>query len=95
MDKKQQLLQYLNSHLFLPVLESPYASSQLKYDFEHTRQTLEEFSAEGILFYIWNSFANSESQRILSNRLLDEGFINYEHTLDQFKNEYTYEWLMS
>ena len=95
MDKKEQLLQYLNSQLFSPVLESPYASSQLKYDFEHTRQTLEEFSAEGILFYIWNSFANCDAQIVLANRLLDEWFINYEHTLDQFKNEFTYEWLMS
>ncbi len=95
MDKKEQLLEYLNSHLFLPVLESPYASSQLKYDFEHTRQTLKEFSAEGILFYIWNSFANHEAQTILANRLLDEGFINYQYTLDEFKTEFTYEWLMS
>ncbi len=95
MDKKQQLLNYLNNELFTPILQSPYTSSQLKYDFEHTRQTLQEFSAEGILFYVWNTFGSPELERVLSNRLIDEGFLNYGDALSTFKNQFTYEWLLS
>ena len=95
MEKKQQLLNFLHEELFNPILHSPYASSQLKHDFEHTEQMLKDFSAEGILFYIWNSFANKEVEMILSNRLMDEGFHSYEHVLNTFKHEFTYEWLLS
>lgn len=95
MDKKQELLNFLTAELFNPVLDSPYASPQLKYDFSHTLETLKSFSAEGILFYIWNTLANTESQMIWSNRLLDEGFYNYDHALSTFKQHFTYDWLSS
>lgn len=95
MDKKQQLLHYLDSELFAPVLHSPYASSSLKQDFKHTREILEDFSAEGILYYIWNNYANHDTQLLLSDRLLDEGFVNCNKTLDHFKTQFTYDWLLS
>lgn len=95
MNKKQLLLDYLDTNLFIPIMYSPNASHQLKHDFEHTRGLMNEFSAEGILCYVWNMFGNNEMQIVLNNRLLDEGFKQYNAVLEDFKHEFTYDWLMS
>lgn len=95
MNKKQLLMDYLDSNLFIPIMYSPNASHQLKHDFEHTRSLFTEFSAEGIINYVWNILANGEVKMIFSNRLMDEGFYNYNQILDDFKHEFTYDWLMS
>lgn len=95
MNKKQLIMDYLNTNLFIPIMYSPHASHQLKHDFEHTRELFKEFSAEGILNYVWNMLGNHEVEMILSNRLMDEGFNNYEQVLNDFKHKFTYDWLMS
>lgn len=95
MNKKQLLLNYLDTYLFIPVMCSPNASCQLKQDMEHTRNLMNEFSAEGIICYVWNMLANDEVKMILANRLLDEGFQNYTQVITNFKQEFTYDWLMS
>lgn len=94
-DKKQLILNYLDTNLFYPIMYAPNASPQLKHDFEHTRQLIGEFSPAGILNYIWTMLGNSEVQLLLNNRLIDEGFNGYTMVLDHFKNEFTYDWLMS
>lgn len=94
-NKKQLLLNYLDTNLFIPIMCSPHASYQLKKDFEHTRELIKDFSAEGILCYVWTMLGNSEVQMIFNNRLKDEGFNEYSHTLDHFKHKFTYDWLMS
>lgn len=95
MDKKQQLINFLQDQLFNPVLHSPYASSQLKADFRSTLRLLEQFSAEGILCYIWNTLASAELEPVLAHRLEDEGFNNYHAILNTFKQRFTYDWLIS
>lgn len=95
MNKKQLLIDYLDSNLFIPIMYSPHASHQLKHDFQHTRDLLYEFSAEGIINYVWNMLGNKEVEMIFSNRLMDEGFYNYDQVLHEFKHEFTYDWLMS
>lgn len=94
-DKKQLLIDYLDAHLFTPILYSPSASYQVKHDFQHTRDLLKTFSAEGILNFVWNMLGNKDAEVIFSNRLMDEGFFSYNQILDTFKSEFTYDWLMS
>ena len=95
MNKKQELLEFLQQELFNPIIDSPYVSLELKYDFITILDTLRNFSAEGILLYFWNMMANEEVQMIFSNRLMDEGFYNYPDLVTTFKNHFTYEWLLS
>ncbi len=94
-EKKQELLNFLQAELFNPVISSPYASQALKDDFNHILSTLSLFSAEGILLYVWNMLANEEVQMVFDNRLLDEGFSNYHHAVNTFKSQFTYDWLLS
>lgn len=93
--KKQQLLDYLDTNLFIPIMCCPNASFQLKGDFEHTRELIQDFSAAGILCYIWTMLSNKEMNLLLKNRLLDEGLGDYTHILNDFNQEFTYDWLMS
>ncbi|PHV69393.1 hypothetical protein CS063_16050 [Sporanaerobium hydrogeniformans] len=95
MEKKQELLNFLQTELFNPIINSPYASETLKNDFNHMLSTLSLFSAEGILVYVWNMLANDEVQMIFDNRLLDEGFSNYHDVVHTFKSQFTYDWLLS
>lgn len=95
MNKKEELLNFLQQELFDPIIHSPCVSNELKYDFLTIANTLEKFSAEGILLYFWNMMANEEVQMIFSNRLMDEGFDHYPELIENFKNHFTYEWLLS
>ncbi|MBE6024147.1 MAG: hypothetical protein E7231_13265 [Cellulosilyticum sp.] len=94
-DKKKLLIDYLDTNLFIPILYSSNASYQVKHDFQHTRDLLQTFSARGILNFVWNTLGHMEAKIIFSNRLIDEGFFDYDQILDTFKNEFTYDWLMS
>lgn len=94
-DKKQLLMDYLDTNLFIPILYAPEASYQVKHDFQHTRDLLQGFSAEGILSFVWNMLGSKDSETVFSNRLMDEGINNYDQILDTFKHEFTYDWLMS
>lgn len=95
MNKKQLLMDYLDSNLFIPIMCSPHASYQLKHNLQHTRSLFNKFSAEGIINYIWNMFGNKDVEIILTNRLIDEGFYNYNQVINEFKYEFTYDWLTS
>lgn len=94
-DKKQLLIDYLDTHLFTPILYSPNASYQIKHDFQHTRDLFQFFSAEGIINFVWNTLGSKDCESILANRLMDEGFSQYNEILDHFKQKFTYDWLMS
>ena len=95
MDKKQQLLDYLEQNLFKPILSAPYTSYQLKEDFLYVQQTIKDFSAQGILYYVWNILANKDIAPLMADRLNDEGFTSYNQILNNFKTEFPYEWLTS
>lgn len=95
MNKKEELLYFLQNHLFDPVLYSPFTSHELKYDFKSMLKMIQNFSAEGILLYFWTTMANEEVKMIFSHRLHEEGITDYDAILCQFKNRFTYDWLYS
>lgn len=95
MTKKEQLLDFLNTNLFDPILCSPYSSDELKYDFNYMYNTIKNFSVEGILIYFWTTMANSEVQMIFVHRLEEEDLLDFNKFLTQFKTYFTYEWLRS
>lgn len=95
MSKKQQLLNFLNENIFDPIISAPYASSQLKDDFLSMKEMLKNFSAKGILSFVWTSLFNEENEVILCNRLVDEGLHCYTSVITTFKKNFSYEWLRS
>ncbi len=95
MEKKQELIDYLNTYLLLPIINSPNASQELKYSFTDTSHMLNQLSAKGILSYIWTQFLSDSTNNILINRLLDEGFTCTIYAINTFKMFFTYEWLIS
>jgi hypothetical protein len=95
MNKKEEILCFLQKHLFDPVLCSPFTSHELKCDFKSMFKMLQNFSAEGILLFFWTTMANEEVKMIFSHRLHEEGITNYDAILCTFKNRFTYDWLYS
>lgn len=95
MNKKEELLTFLNQQLFDPILQSPYASDELKCDFQHMLTTISNFSVEGILIYFWTTMTNSEMQMIFSHRLEEEVSLDFHLFLNTFNSYFTYEWLRS
>ena len=95
MSKKDELLHFLENRLFEPILSSPIASDELKYDFSSMKSTINQFSTEGILRYFWTTMTNDEVQMVFTDRLEDEAFIDFTAFLNDFKSYFTYDWLRS
>ena len=95
MEKKQELINYLDTYLLLPIINSPTASDELKYSFIDTSNMLKQLSAKGILLYIWTELLSDCSQNAIINRLLDEGFTPTIYAINNFKMFFTSEWLIS
>lgn len=95
MNKKEELLAFLNDELFNPILQSTHTSSELKYDFEQLLATISHFSVEGILIYFWTTMTHAEIKMIFSHRLEEEASLDFHSFLDQFRSYFTYEWLRS
>ena len=95
MEKKQQLIDYLNTNLLLPIINSPNASIELKYSFIDTSYTISQLSTQGIILYIWTQLLSDSSQKAIINRLLDEDFSPIICAINEFKEFFTYEWAIS
>lgn len=94
-DKKRLLINYLNMNLFLPLVNSPCISKELKHDLQCIRNTLNNLSAEGIIYYMWLTLTSHDAYTILSNRLLDEGLDKYTDVINEVRNKFTYDWVIS
>lgn len=95
MSKKDEILTFLYNKILYPVVNSSSVSPSLKGDFSDALTYLNEFSAEGLLFYFWSTLGNDEIARIYMDHFTDKGLKDLNCSLKEFKNRFTYEWLRS
>lgn len=95
MTKKEELLYFLQDNLFKPILNSPLASSELKFDFSSMFTTIKDFSAEGIVLYFWTTMDHEEVHIVFSERLSYETSIDFPTFINEFKRQFTYDWLLT
>lgn len=95
MTKKEELLYFLQDNLFNPILNSPLASSELKFDFSAMLASIKDFSAEGIVLYFWTTMDHQEVHMVFSERLYHEASLDFSNFIEAFKSQFTYDWLLS
>lgn len=93
MTKEREILSFLYNNFFGKVLSSEKTTNELKKNIQDTMLALNDRSAEGMIRYFWSNIGGEESKKVLTKRLEDEGFLEFEQVIEEFKKHFHDEWL--
>ncbi|WP_338358665.1 hypothetical protein [Yeosuana marina] len=93
--KEKQIMDYLKSNVFNPILESDRASSSLKQGVRLTMRRLKERNATGMLSYYWSAIIGTEKSTRFARLMKQEGFVRFEELIDDFRDKFNDKWLKS
>jgi hypothetical protein len=83
--KEQQIMDFLHSRVFNPILESPEASEKLKQGVRYTIMRMEQRDATGMIQYYWSAIIGTERSIGFAALMRQEGFDRFEEALEQFR----------
>src|SRR5260370_779404 len=83
--KEQQIMEFLHSRVFDPILESPEASEKLKQGVRYTIMRMEQRDAAGMIQYYWSAIIGTERSVGFAALMRQEGFARFEEALDEFR----------
>jgi hypothetical protein len=86
--KEQQIMNYLHSRVFDPILQSPLATEKLKTGVRYTIMRLEERDAEGMISYYWSAIVGTERSKGFAAQMKKEGFGRFEEALEEFRDRF-------
>ena len=95
MSKEDELMSFLHTHVFDPILNSPRASSRLKQGVRLTIMRLRERDAAGMVHYYWSAITGTERSIGFAQMMRDEGFTRFEEVLEEFRVRFGEDWLRS
>ena len=93
MTKEQEVMEFLHTNVFDPVLNSPTASDSLKRGVRLTIVRLEQRNAEGIIHYYWSAIIGTERSTEFARLMRQEGFTRFEECIDEFRDRFNNTWL--
>jgi hypothetical protein len=94
MDSKgKQIMDYLMSNVFTPILDSARASSSLKHGVRLTIMRLNERDAVGMRNYYWSAIIGTEKSTRFAKQMKKEGFVRFEELIDEFREKFNDKWL--
>ncbi|GHV35376.1 hypothetical protein FACS18949_13210 [Clostridia bacterium] len=91
--KEQELMHFLDQHVFSPVLNSPRASKELKSGINLTIARMNQRDATGMVRYFWSAITGTERSIGFANRMRQEGFTRFEEVLEEFRVRFDDAWL--
>ena len=59
--KESEIMTFLHSHIFDPILQSPQASEKLKQGVRGTVMRMEQRDAEGMVQYYWSAIVGTRA----------------------------------
>ena len=95
MTKEDELMHYLHTHVFDPILESPRASNGLKQGVRLTVIRMRPRDATGMLQYYWSAVIGTERSTAFARQMREEGFTRFEEVLEDFRERFNDHWLRS
>jgi len=95
MSKEEEILAFLSSKVFDPILDSKVASRQVKAGVNYTIMRLQQLDANGMVRYFWSAIAGTDNSVRFSRFMKDEGFVRFEDIADEFAKRFNDEWLKS
>jgi hypothetical protein len=93
--KEEQIMDYLMSNVFNPILDSDKATNSLKQGVRLTIMRLNERDAFGMLSYYWSAIIGTERSTKFAKLMKQEGFVRFEELIDEFREMFNDKWLKS
>ncbi|MFW6028893.1 MAG: hypothetical protein ACOCRO_01425 [Halanaerobiales bacterium] len=93
MNKEEEIMKFLESRVFDPVLNSSDASRKLKSGVNLTIARLKQRNAQGMISYFWSAICGTEKSIGFSGDLKREGFTRFEDVLEEFRSRFNDSWL--
>lgn len=85
MTKEQELMDFLRTRVFQPVLDSPNASKELRSGVNITIARMNQRDAAGMVQYFWSAVIGTERSIGFAHRMREEGFARFEEVLEEFR----------
>ena len=95
MTKEQELMDFLSTQVFQPVLDSKLASKSLKSGVNLTMYRMEQRDAVGMIQYFWSAIVGTEHSIGFAKQMKDEGFIRFEEVIEEFRVRFNDAWINS
>lgn len=93
MSKEQELMNFLHSKIFDPVLDSEKASQGVKKGIRCTIMRLNERDAQGMVQYFWSAIVGTERSIPFAEHMKQEGFDRFEDIIEEFRVKFNDKWL--
>lgn len=81
--KVSEIMSFLHSRIFDPILQSPQASEKLKQGVRYTIMRMEQRDAVGMIQYYWSAIVGTERSIGLAALMREEGFSRFEEALEE------------
>jgi len=95
MTKEEEIMNFLSTRVFDPILESARASQHLKKGVRYTIMRLGQRDALGMIKYFWSAIVGTEQSIQFSKLMKEEGFDRFEEVLEDFRDRFNDDWLNS
>jgi hypothetical protein len=83
--KESDIMDFLYSRIFGPILQSPEASEKLKQGIRGTIMRMEQRDAAGMIQYYWSAIVGTERSIGFAALMREEGFSRFEEALEEFR----------
>jgi hypothetical protein len=93
--KEHEIMDFLHTRVFDPILASPHASESLKRGVRLTIFRMNQHHAHKMVQYYWSAIIGTEKSIGFAKLMKDEGFTRFEETIDEFRERFSEDWLSS
>ena len=93
MTKEDEIMSFLHTKVFDPVLNSPTASRNIKSGVNLTIARMQERDAVGMLSYFWSAISGTEHSIRFAELMKEEGFDRFEEVREVFAQKFNNDWL--
>jgi hypothetical protein len=83
--KESEIMNFLRSRIFDPIVRSRQASEKLKRGVRGTIMRIEQRDAAGMVQYYWSAIVGTERSIGFAALMREEGFSRFEEALEEFR----------
>lgn len=94
MTKEEEIMKFLHKNVFDPILDSKEATPEIRAGVNLTISRMERLPAKSMRQYYWDALVQDNAKRF-SQLLKQAGLPRFEDVVDEFKTNFSDEWLNS
>jgi hypothetical protein len=91
--KSDEIMEYLHSNVFDPILSSPIASKELKAGVNLTIVRMNQRDEIGMIQYYWSAVIGTERSTKFARLMKKEGFTRFEEIIEDFRDRFNDKWI--